>query len=208
MLDLTCFISPHMQTLRRLSSWPKRRVVPVAVLPPAIQHQSTRKQTATNCTGMDTWERERFRCLILFHLYRTPTAYRGAVAFYWKSSASMDVDVDVECWGSRVQSTGHISAMQTSTLNSGTVHLLNTNQFSVFVFFFLLVIWVLHCSLFFFIIDWKSLFDVDIWYISFVHVMKQWVCCLDYSFCVVSAGLMLLGFPCGHKNQFFLVSTV
>lgn len=107
-------------------------------------------------------ERERFRCLILFHLYRTPTEYRGAVAFYWKSSASMDVDVDVECWGSRVQSTGHISAMQTSTLNSGTVHLLNTNQFSVFVFFFLLVIWVLHCSLFFFIIDWKSLFDVDI----------------------------------------------
>lgn len=130
--------------------------------------------------------------------------YRRAVAFYRKSSASMDVDV--ECWGSRVQSTGHVSAMQASTLNSGTVHLLNTIQFSVFVFFFLLVIWVLHCSLFFFIIDWRSLFDVDIWYVSFVHVTKQWVCCLDYSFCVVSVGLMLLGFPCGHKNQFFLVS--
>eukprot|EP00268_Persea_americana_P017089 TRINITY_DN18186_c0_g1_i1.p1 TRINITY_DN18186_c0_g1~~TRINITY_DN18186_c0_g1_i1.p1 ORF type:complete len:220 (+),score=48.80 TRINITY_DN18186_c0_g1_i1:308-967(+) len=30
------------------------------------------------------------------------------------------MDADVECWGPRVQSTGHISAMQTSTLNSET----------------------------------------------------------------------------------------
>ena len=39
--------------------------------------------------------------------------------------------------------------------------------------------------------DWKSLlfyFVLDIGHVSFIHVIKQWLCCLEFAFCCFSWG--------------------